>query len=220
MGKNRVIKMSKEYPLITKPVTATSGPNFNTIFPVGYVMLTKDSTNPSGTFGGTWESISTDQFLIGAGPSYTHGSSGGSLSHTIKENEVSSHTHNLIGLQSDASSIMHNHGGIPSGVSTSWHSGWPATRGHDPDGYQTTYNSTGSVGQADNTLNGGIGQKSNRTGGTIYGNGHSHGGTSTEAGVHNHTITVDNMPAITPRDADPYEYTPPFFGVFIWKRIA
>lgn len=46
-------------------------------FPIGYIYITKSSTSPAGTFGGTWERIK-DKFLLAAGGTYTAGSTGGS----------------------------------------------------------------------------------------------------------------------------------------------
>lgn len=48
--------------------------------PVGSIYLSLNNTNPSTYFGGTWELIK-DRFLLGAGGSYSSGSTGGSNTH-------------------------------------------------------------------------------------------------------------------------------------------
>lgn len=55
----------------------------NTIYPVGSIYMSVNSTSPATLFGGTWEQLE-NRFLLGAGSSYTSGSTGGSatMAHT------------------------------------------------------------------------------------------------------------------------------------------
>lgn len=46
------------------------------IYPVGSIYLSVNSTSPASLFGGTWEQLK-DRFLLGAGGSYSVGSTGG-----------------------------------------------------------------------------------------------------------------------------------------------
>ena len=64
----------------------------NTIYPVGSIYMSVNSTNPSVLFGGTWEQIK-DTFLLATGDTYANGSTGGEATHTLTENEMPSHTH-------------------------------------------------------------------------------------------------------------------------------
>ena len=64
----------------------------NTIYPVGSIYMSVNSTNPSVLFGGTWEQIK-DTFLLATGDTYSNGSTGGEATHTLTENEMPSHTH-------------------------------------------------------------------------------------------------------------------------------
>ena len=71
----------------------------NIIYPVGSVYMSINSTSPETLFGGTWEQIK-DRFLLGAGDTYTNGSTGGNATHThttgdhtLKIEEMPSHTH-------------------------------------------------------------------------------------------------------------------------------
>ena len=53
-----------------------------------------DDFSPSALFGGSWEKV-TDRFPIGAGGSYTLGSTGGNATHTNTIAEMVSHNHGL-----------------------------------------------------------------------------------------------------------------------------
>lgn len=64
----------------------------NTIYPVGSIYMSVNSTNPSTLFGGTWEQIE-DKFLLASGTSYSNGSTGGEATHTLTVNEIPSHRH-------------------------------------------------------------------------------------------------------------------------------
>ena len=65
---------------------------FDDIYPVGSIYMSVNSTNPSNLFGGTWTQLK-DRFLLGAGSTYTNGSTGGEASHTLTVNEMPSHSH-------------------------------------------------------------------------------------------------------------------------------
>ena len=62
------------------------------MFPVGYVYMSVDSTDPGTIFGGTWARIQ-DTFLLAAGSTYTAGDTGGEATHTLDVTEMPSHTH-------------------------------------------------------------------------------------------------------------------------------
>jgi hypothetical protein len=46
-------------------------------YPVGAIYMSVDPTSPASLFGGTWESLK-DRFLLGAGDTYSAGTTGGS----------------------------------------------------------------------------------------------------------------------------------------------
>lgn len=62
------------------------------IYPVGSIYMSVNSTNPRNLFGGTWTQLK-DRFLLGAGSTYTNGSTGGEASHTLTVSEMPSHSH-------------------------------------------------------------------------------------------------------------------------------
>ena len=69
----------------------------NLVYPIGAIYLSLNNTNPGTLFGGTWEQLK-DRFLLGAGDSYSVGSTGGAATHTLTVNEMPNHRHIGIGI--------------------------------------------------------------------------------------------------------------------------
>ena len=65
---------------------------FDDIYPVGSIYMSVNSTNPRTLFGGTWTQLK-DRFLLGAGSTYTNGSTGGSATQRLSVANLPSHTH-------------------------------------------------------------------------------------------------------------------------------
>lgn len=80
---------------------------FDDIYPVGSIYMSVNSTNPSTLFGGTWTQLK-DRFLLGAGSTYTNGSTGGEASHTLTVNEMPSHSHGQYVTVSSGGSLSAN----------------------------------------------------------------------------------------------------------------
>lgn len=66
--------------------------NIDSIYPVGSIYMSTVNTSPASFLGGTWEQIQ-DRFLLGAGSSYSAGSTGGEATHKLTINEIPSHNH-------------------------------------------------------------------------------------------------------------------------------
>ena len=73
-------------------------------YPVGSVIFTTTSTNPSSKFGGTWQRIAQGRTIIGQGSgtdsnstskSFSNGGTGGEYNHTLTEAEMPQHRHKL-----------------------------------------------------------------------------------------------------------------------------
>lgn len=63
------------------------------LYPIGSIYIsTTSNTSPASIFGGSWEQI-TGKFLLASSSSYRAGSSGGSASVTLTENQIPSHAH-------------------------------------------------------------------------------------------------------------------------------
>lgn len=73
----------------------------DTIYPVGSIYMSVDSTSPATLFGGTWSQIE-DTFLLAAGSSYSAGSTGGSADAVIVQHN---HTQNQHRHQPDDSNL-------------------------------------------------------------------------------------------------------------------
>lgn len=64
----------------------------NTIYPIGSIYMSVNSTSPQTLFGGVWEQLK-DRFLLGVGDTYNNGATGGEATHTLNINEMPSHNH-------------------------------------------------------------------------------------------------------------------------------
>jgi hypothetical protein len=71
------------------------------IYPIGSIYMSVNNVSPQEFLGGTWERIQ-DRFLLGAGSTYSAGSTGGEATHTLTINEMPSHKHSIyiVGSQS------------------------------------------------------------------------------------------------------------------------
>lgn len=67
---------------------------FDLIYPVGSIYISVNEADPSTLFGGTWERLK-DRFLLGAGDTYTVGSTGGEATHTLTLAELPPHAHSV-----------------------------------------------------------------------------------------------------------------------------
>lgn len=83
-GKNVVTDANGNITTEDKPST---GADPLTIYPVGSIYMSVNSTSPASLFGGTWEQLK-DRFLLGAGDSYAIGSTGGEATVTIKNSNM------------------------------------------------------------------------------------------------------------------------------------
>lgn len=77
--------------------------HWQTIYPVGSIYMSLNSTSPATLFGGTWEQLK-DRFLIGAGSTYTNASTGGTTNHTHNYGMVFGAYYGSIGLEQSTSS--------------------------------------------------------------------------------------------------------------------
>ena len=77
------------------------------IYPIGSIYMSVNATNPETLFGGTWTQLK-DRFLLGAGSTYTNGSTGGEASHTLTVNEIPSHSHGHYVTVSSGGSLSAN----------------------------------------------------------------------------------------------------------------
>lgn len=86
------VKLSQE---VQNKLNAGANINFDKIYPVGSIYMSVNSNNPSELFGGTWEQLK-DRFLLGAGDTYSAGSTAGEAEHTLTIDEMPAHSHKLV----------------------------------------------------------------------------------------------------------------------------
>lgn len=80
-------------------------------YPVGSIYWSKNATNPSYLFGGTWTQIK-DTFILAAGDNYKINTNGGAATHTLTTSELPSHTHGVGTLAVNGHfEIRHSNGG-------------------------------------------------------------------------------------------------------------
>lgn len=77
---------------LSNQISNISSTIFDNIYPVGSIYMSVNNTNPSNLFGGTWTQLK-DRFLLGAGSTYTNGSTGGSATQKLSAANLPSHTH-------------------------------------------------------------------------------------------------------------------------------
>lgn len=164
----------------------------NTVYPVGSLYTSFNSTSPANIVGGTWVQIQ-DCFLMAAGSSYAIGTSGGSATHThtsaahthttaehtLTVNEMPSHKHWISGAAYDDGNMS------SSGSSNSQDYGLAA----DAGGYTT------------DDPNKAYGRYSAYSGG---GASHSHGNTG----------------STTPGATGASSSLPPYKTIYMWQRTA
>lgn len=80
----------------------------DSIYPVGSIYMSVNSTSPGTLFGGTWSQLQ-NRFLLGAGSSYTAGNTGGASTVTLTTSQIPSHTHTFTGSSATTSSDSHTH---------------------------------------------------------------------------------------------------------------
>lgn len=64
----------------------------DSIYPVGSIYMSVNSTDPGTLFGGTWQQIE-DTFLLSAGQTYTAGDTGGAATVTLTTQQIPAHSH-------------------------------------------------------------------------------------------------------------------------------
>ena len=64
----------------------------NFMYPIGSLYWSKNSTDPSTLFGGTWTRVK-DKFILAAGDTYGVGATGGAATVKLTTNQIPSHSH-------------------------------------------------------------------------------------------------------------------------------
>lgn len=165
----------------------------DTIYPIGSIYMSVNSTSPQTLFGGTWEQIE-DKFLLASGTSYSNGATGGSATVSLTKAQMPRHTHTQDG-HSHGMAHTHNHHHMMF-EGNAWSNGSGKVSAYTKQtnrsafqGYTTYDNTASSKSDTDSTT--AINQY---TGGT------------------NTTQAEQNGSA--------HENMPPYLAVNVWKRTA
>lgn len=78
----------------------------NYCYPVGTLYWSKNSTNPSTLFGGTWTRVK-DKFILAAGDTYAQGTTGGAATVALTTAQMPAHSHTRGTME-----ITGRHGGV------------------------------------------------------------------------------------------------------------
>ena len=181
---------------LTTSITS-SNTNFDEIYPIGSIYMSVNNTNPSTLFGGTWEQI-TGYYLYAGNTNETGGSnitgaaSGETGATALTVNQIPSHTHYIPSLSgSTTSNGDHIHN-----IGADFDGGAASARytvhskGPTGAGYLKPTSQAGAPTHSITT-------NANNTGASGNNASHTHS-------LNNHTHTIN----------------PPFYSLFVFKRIA
>ena len=166
----------------------------NTVYPIGSLYTSFNSTNPADIIGGTWVQIQ-DCFLMAAGSSYTIGTSGGSATHT---HTSAAHSHTTAGHALTVNEMPSHKHGVSSYVS-----GWEGWSKGDIGAYFLDYGAFENPdASTKNVYRGSSGNyQETNTGGSAS---HSHGNTG----------------STTPGATGASSSLPPYKTIYMWQRTA
>lgn len=69
----------------------------NAYYEIGDIFITTSEKNPGNRFGGTWQKLPGETYLMTASDNYTVKSTGGENEHTLTIDEIPSHNHRTPG---------------------------------------------------------------------------------------------------------------------------
>lgn len=164
--------------------------------PVGGLYLSTVSTNPATALGyGTWTAYAQGRALIGVGNNgesdWTAGEERGSEEHTLTEDELADHVHNIIPpMAVTEEDGEHHHRAFIGGSNQPTDDGLPVEAG-DTRNVQ----STGNNGSLQNFKTGGFGE-------------------------HSHELNIDPFDSESTGLGDPHNNVQPSIAVYVWRRTA
>lgn len=189
--------------ILTKELNDFKNSYLNTIYPVGCIYLSVNSTNPNTLFGGTWERIQ-DTFLMCSGTSYKAGVSGGSATKTLAVKNLPAHTHTVSSVSETGA---HNHTRGTMNITGEF-----SYKGFGDD--ITNPYVTGAFGwYRGNDTEGANGDRGSII--LTFNAANSWTGSTSSNGSHNHTITLNNTGS-----GEAFNIMPPYLTVYAWKRTA
>lgn len=166
------------------------------LYPVGSVYISFDSTDPSTIFGGTWVRLK-DRFLLASGDAYAPNTTGGSATKTLTTSNLPAHTHTC----GSAGSHTHTRGSMN------------ITGTFDGNVDDGNSGKTGAFYNTGTQFNGSNGN-TDRWGGLIgFDASRSWTGATSSNGAHTHAIGNAGSGL-------PLNIMPPYQTVYMWRRTA
>ena len=89
---SKAVKLKNNLYLDTRGIVHNKKILNTILFPIGYVYISVNNTNPGTIFGGTWEQIK-DTFLLAWGDTYANGTTGGESEVKLTVDQMPSHNH-------------------------------------------------------------------------------------------------------------------------------
>lgn len=175
-------------------VAVYNSTQLDSIYPVGSIYMSVNSTSPATLFGGSWERLQ-NRFLVGAGSTYSAGSTGGSATDTVEidistSGGLASHHHSFSYNKASSASVPTDKVGL-----VTFNDEYQG--GLDAQGIECNYRyipirtSSGSISASVSSTS-----SSGTTGNAGSGSGGASGSDS---------AVVDTVP--------------PYLSVYMWKRI-
>lgn len=179
----------------------------SSLYPIGAIYMSTNSTNPQEIFGGKWEAFAQGRTIIGAGVSdkeFVAGTTGGSSSQALTIQQLPAHTH---------TQNPHTHKGNKKQFRF-----WFAQFSHRDTKYNSDFLAT--YKNADN-LNVSLSQKGCENNTNSIGDGSNWGYRKTEISW-DHEPSMQNEVAVNQNTGnnEPHNNLQPYIVTYIWRRIG
>lgn len=174
----------------------------DTVYPVGSIYMSVNSTNPATLFGGKWEQIQ-GRFLLAASSAYGAGSTGGEATHTLTANEMPVHNHSA--WTDSQGGHNHNRGNMEIYGQVQAHYN-AAIAQNEASG---CFFNPGWPGKNIDTGGG------NSAGGLVFQASRNWTGVTNWTGAHGHNVGIGNTGS-----GEAHNNMPPYLSVYMWKRTA
>lgn len=170
----------------------------SSIYPVGSIYMSLNSTDPAVLFGGSWDKLEDGRVLIGANDEYSVGSIGGSFEHVLTVEELPTHSH----LGSTFGSGNHAHTRGSMNITGSFIVDDEAIHASGAFYYGDVVGDQGATSDGKARL-------------AYFNAASSWTGETSWAGNHAHSVSVENTGG-----SRAHSIMQPYLAVHMWKRVA
>ena len=191
------------------------------VYPVNSVYISYSNTNPGTLFGGTWENIGSGKVLRGIS-SGTAGTTGGSETVTLKEENLPSHRHSIPVLTgSTGEAGKHSHTVTTNSSTTGGSGSHSHTIGFTDDGKIVGGHMQFAIDLKGFTHS--VGPTGISTGNTSSVANHNHSipaltGSTNEVAAHTHTVSTTASNTGYTGSGTAFSTLDPYLTVYMWKR--